>query len=208
MISAPLFGVYVLSILVNRLAQCPPSAFAIDEVAFSVPLACGAAVFLVSVFVLLACIGGVFADRAAHAQGPGDGFRRLAFAGSLVGLSVAAMLWVTTRETYICLMPEGLLLHPGPFVQAQRAHWDAVDNVRADCWIGKRGQAAGLRLTLSNGERIDLPVWNTARQSVEPALAAIEAALAGKQYSYAPLSSVDSTRCPPALLHLFAAWHE
>ena len=173
---------------------------------FSLPLICGGIVFFASVFVLLACLGGVFSDGEAQPTWALDNFRSSACAGSLLGLSVAAMLWLTARETYACLMPDGLLLHPSPFVQAQAATWDTVDSVRSDCWLGKRGQSGGLRLMLSNGETIDVPVWNTARQSVEPAFAAIEAALAGKAASYAPLSSVDATRCPPELLRLFSNW--
>ena len=206
MVSAPLCGIYILSVLLNRLSQCPPTAFAIDAAMFSLPLICGGIVFFASVFVLLACLGGVFSDGEAQPTWALDNFRSSACAGSLLGLSVAAMLWLTARETYACLMPDGLLLHPSPFVQAQAATWDTVDSVRSDCWLGKRGQSGGLRLMLSNGETIDVPVWNTARQSVEPAFAAIEAALAGKAASYAPLSSVDATRCPPELLRLFSNW--
>ena len=204
MISAPLCGVYILSIVLNRLSQCPPTAFAIDASTLSIPLVCGATVFFGSVFVLLACLGGIFAEGEVHPVWTLDSFRTLAFAGSLLGLSVAAMLWLTARQTYTCLMPEGLLLHPSPFVQAQTATWDSVDNIRSECWIGKRGKGGGLRLTLSNGETIYLSIWNTARQSVEPAYAAIETALAGKPTSYAPLSSVDGDRCPPELLRLFS----
>jgi hypothetical protein len=207
-ISAPLCGVYILSILLHRLSQCPPTAFAIDALTFSIPLVCGATVFFGSVFVLLACLGGVFDENGTKTAWALDSFRTLAFAGSLLGMAVAAMLWLTARETFTCLMPEGLLLHPSPFVQAQTATWDSVDSVRSDCWLGKRGQGGGLRLMLSNGETIELPVWNTARQSVDPAYAAIRTALAGKHTSYAPLSSVDSNRCPPALLRLFSDWHD
>ena len=93
MVSAPLCGIYILSVLLNRLSQCPPTAFAIDAAMFSLPLICGGIVFFASVFVLLACLGGVFSDGEAQPTWALDNFRSSACAGSLLGLSVAAMLW-------------------------------------------------------------------------------------------------------------------
>ena len=218
MIAAPLCGVYVLSISLNRLAQCPASAFAIDTAALSLPFIWGTAVFFLSAFVFLACLGGVFIETAPPqppaatlplvAPSFGGSFRALGFAGALFGLSVSAMLWVIVRGSYTCIMTDGILLHPNPFVPTQTLTWDDVGAVRPACWMGKTGPSGGLQLSLSNNTTVKLSVWNARQKIPEPVYQLIRTALAGRHIAFTGLPELDQNICPPDLLRLFAAWHE
>ena len=212
MISAPLCGVYVLSMLLNRLSQCPETAFAIDTATFSLPLVCGVAVFFLSSFVFLASLGGVFIEGASPRSGMSDwlggSFRALAFASALFGLSASAMLWLTVRQSYNCIMPDSFLLRASPFVSAQRLPWDDIHTVQTMCWMSKNGPTGGLQFSLSNGTAIDLQVWNATRKTLEPVYGPVKAALAGKHYAFMAVPDTGKNLCPPALYRLFSEWRD
>lgn len=179
---------------------------------WSLPFIYGATVFFLSAFVFLACLGGVFIE-ALPPEPPvaawfGGSFRALGFAGALFGLSVSAMLWVTARGSYNCVMTEGFLLHRNAFVPTQSLTWDDVGAVRPVCWIGKNGPAGSLQLLLSNGTSIALPVWNAKRKSLEPVYESIREALASRHYAYTAVPDASQNLCPPELYRLFAAWQE
>jgi len=192
-------GYIVLPVMLHvRGAFCPPTTFNSGSMASPTTLTVGVFLFIAA-FIALVLLSNAFLAVGRR------GTIGVTFVLAASGCSfVSANLWATYLESYYCVTPGTILLHPNIFKPSRTLTWNDVRSVQAECGFTKRTQWGRLTLSLSDGTKLGLMLdWHTA---VEYDI--IKTALVGKVYSYSVASTVTERICPPTAYPLLLNWEK
>jgi hypothetical protein len=133
-----------------------------------------------------------------------DNHWRLFIAGSICGLGLGGIIWFDTLDSYYCLRPHDIILHPSAFVKAQLLTWSDVATVQAECQHTKSGSVGGLVISFRGEQQIWVPLG---RGEYPYALEyrAIRKALEGHYYDYITDLNVAESECPRVVYTWFAS---
>lgn len=124
-----------------------------------------------------------------------DNHRHLFLTSTICGLGLGGFVWINTFESYYCLTPQDIFLHPSALSKARSLNWNDIEIVQAQCWHTKSGPVGGLVMSFRDGERIRMSL-SQGQGSHAQEYMAIRKALKDQSYSYVTDLSVAPSECP------------